>query len=187
MARTPQEAERFRERERLILDTTRRIAEDEGWAAVTVRRLADEIGFSQPILYRHFPGGRDEIVERLVVTGYTELATRMASPDDDLRHLITAYLDYARTNPALYEAMASARTSFAFASGDTPEVLVSGFAVVERAAGGRDAHDRTVRAELLWSLLHGVSGLSAGGRLDDALGADRERLIATLFATPVDG
>ncbi|MRG61710.1 TetR family transcriptional regulator [Agromyces sp. CFH 90414] len=184
MARNAQEIDRRRDRERRIVDTTRRIAEEEGWAAVTVRRLADEMGFSQPILYRLFPGGRDEIVGRLVLEGYADLTARMTSPDDDLRHLIAGYLEFARSNPAIYEAMASFRTDFAFAAGDTPESLVEGFAVLQRAVGGRDATERTVRAELLWSLLHGVGLLSSNGRLDDALDDARENTIADLFATP---
>ena len=41
MARTAQEAERFRDRELRIVATAREIAEQDGWPAVTVRRLSD--------------------------------------------------------------------------------------------------------------------------------------------------
>ena len=44
-----------------IVAAAREIAEVEGWPAVTVRRLADTIGFSQPVLYGHVPDGRDGI------------------------------------------------------------------------------------------------------------------------------
>lgn len=186
MARSAQDAVRFREREALIVERARRIAETEGWPAVTVRRLAEAIGFSQPILYRHFPGGRDEIVDRIVIDGYTELAIAIGSPEAEreqlLAHVIAGYLAFAAQHPAVYEAMSSARTGFDFAAAETPAVLRDGFAIVARAAGGRDDAERTVRAELLWSLLHGVSGLSAGGRLDPSLDGERERAIAALFA-----
>ena len=42
------------ERERRIVDAARNIAASEGWDAVTIRRLSDEIGYSQPVLYTHY-------------------------------------------------------------------------------------------------------------------------------------
>jgi AcrR family transcriptional regulator len=185
MARTAQEQERFRDREMRIVETAREIAEQDGWPAVTVRRLSDAIGVSQPILYRHFPGGRDEIVARVVVQGYADLADVMRSPGTDdravLPTLITGYLHFARTHPAVYEAMSTARTSVAFASSDTPAILREGFAMLEQAVGGADERDRAVRAELLWSLLHGASQFAAHDRLDPALDDAREAAIARLF------
>ncbi|GAA5204174.1 TetR/AcrR family transcriptional regulator [Microbacterium jejuense] len=187
MVRTAQEAERFRDRELRIVTTAREIAEADGWPAVTVRRLSDAIGVSQPILYRHFPGGRDEIVARVVVQGYADLADVMRSPgpDDDpgpaLTRVISAYLRFARAHPAAYEAMSTAHTSVAFASSDTPATLREGFAMLERAVGGEDERDRAVRAELLWSLLHGASQFAAHDRLDPALDDVREDAIAKLF------
>ncbi|WP_348789286.1 TetR/AcrR family transcriptional regulator [Leifsonia sp. NPDC080035] len=184
MPRSAQDSERFVEREARIIRTTREIAEREGWPAVTVRRLAEEIGVSQPILYRHFPGGRDDIVGRVVMAGYAELATAMEVGGDGpgaLPALIAAYLDFARAHPSTYEAMASARSGIAFASDDTPEVLRRGFELLTRAVGGVDARDRAVRAELLWSTLHGISQLAAHGRLDADLDGEREEAVASLF------
>lgn len=184
MPRSPQAAERVRERESRIVRSAREIAEGEGWAAVTVRRLADAVGVSQPILYRHFPGGRDDIVARVVVDGYAELAAAMDVPGEGertLAALIGAYLDFARTHPAVYEAMASARSSVVFASDETPAVLRRGFQLLENAVGGADARERALRAELLWSTLHGVSQLDAHGRLDAALDEGRSAAIVALF------
>lgn len=186
MARSAQEAERFREREVRIVATAREIAEREGWAAVTVRRLSDAVGVSQPILYRHFTGGRDEIVARVVIQGYADLADAMRSPGtegaaDALPRVIASYLAFARAHPSVYEAMSTARTSVVFAASDTPAVLREGFGMLEQAVGGVDARDRTVRAELLWSLLHGASQLAAHDRLDPRLDAVREGAIAELF------
>jgi AcrR family transcriptional regulator len=38
-------------RHRLIVSAARELAETEGWDAVTTRRLADRIEYSQPVLY----------------------------------------------------------------------------------------------------------------------------------------
>jgi AcrR family transcriptional regulator len=46
-------------RRQLITATARTLAEQEGWDAVTTRRLSTEIEYSQPVLYKHFSGMED--------------------------------------------------------------------------------------------------------------------------------
>src|SRR6201999_853225 len=64
------------EREHRIVAAARGIAEREGWAAVTIRRLADEIEYSQPVLYSHF-ANRDAIVAAVAVEGFEEIAAAL--------------------------------------------------------------------------------------------------------------
>ncbi|MFI0710841.1 TetR/AcrR family transcriptional regulator [Streptomyces inhibens] len=73
-----------RERERaqrhqLIVQAARELAETEGWGAVTTRRLAERIEYSQPVLYSHF-AGKGAIVNAVALEGFAELAaaTRLA-------------------------------------------------------------------------------------------------------------
>jgi len=176
------------ERSRAIVDAARRVAETEGWSAVTVRRLAAEIGFSQPILYRSFPGGRDEIVERVMIEGFAAMADELADPvgeGDRLAHVVHTYLAFAQTHPALYEAMFEARTRIVFATVQTPEPLRAAFGAFLRAvsAAGMAEQEAVVRAELLWSTLHGVARLAASERLDPALEQARLGAIIALFVS----
>ncbi|MBM9507939.1 TetR/AcrR family transcriptional regulator [Actinacidiphila acididurans] len=69
------ERERAR-RHRLIVATARELAESQGWDAVTTRRLAERIEYSQPVLYSHFRGKR-EIVGAVALEGFAELAAAM--------------------------------------------------------------------------------------------------------------
>ena len=55
-----------------IIRTARRIAELEGWSSVTVRRLADEISYSQPVLYAHFEN-REGILAAVAIEGFQEI------------------------------------------------------------------------------------------------------------------
>src|ERR1700739_3092806 len=55
-----------------IINAARRIAELEGWSNVTVRRLSDEISYSQPVLYAHF-GSRAGILAAVAIEGFEEL------------------------------------------------------------------------------------------------------------------
>ncbi|MEV4046390.1 helix-turn-helix domain-containing protein, partial [Streptomyces sp. NPDC049744] len=68
---TRRERERA-ERERLIVTAARDLAEAEGWDAVTTRRLAAEIEYSQPVLYSHFKG-KGAIMAAVAVRGCEEL------------------------------------------------------------------------------------------------------------------
>jgi AcrR family transcriptional regulator len=141
-----------------IVDTAREIAEAEGWPAVTVRRLADTIGFSQPVLYGHFPDGRDGIVRAVALAGFARLAEFLTAAGD-LSGICAAYLEFARARPATYEAMFSMPTDLEFARPTTPEPLRAGFGPLLAAMG-----DET-RAEILWCALHGLADLSRHGRL----------------------
>ena len=64
------------EREHRIVAAARLIAEREGWDAVTIRRLADEIEYSQPVLYSHFEN-RDAIVAAVAVEGFKEITAAL--------------------------------------------------------------------------------------------------------------
>ena len=76
-------AQRRRDRERTaaresILSAARDLARREGWDAVTMRRLADEIEYSANFAYRYFTG-RDDILLALVRDGFTRLRDAMAA------------------------------------------------------------------------------------------------------------
>src|SRR3569833_4545352 len=72
---TRRERERA-EREQLIVTAARELAESEGWDAVTTRRLAAEIEYSQPVLYSHFKG-KDAIMAAVAVEGFAALAAEL--------------------------------------------------------------------------------------------------------------
>src|SRR5450631_681002 len=115
--RERQRAERYE----LILAAARELAEAEGWDAVTTRRLADLIDYSQPVLYSHFKGKAD-IMAAVAIRGFEDLAARlkMAKANvegrpDILRNVCAAYLDFARSRPVIYEAMFVLPTGLKFA------------------------------------------------------------------------
>jgi AcrR family transcriptional regulator len=176
-------------RRRLIVSTARRLAEAEGWDAVTTRRLSTEIEYSQPVLYKHF-SGMDEIAECVAVDGFGDLADALSTarmsvndPEKALRRIAHAYIDFARDNPALYDAMFTRASTLKFAAPDTPPQLSAAFdelrAAVIAIGDDRDADTST---EVLWSALHGLTTLARSDRLRDGLDADRIDLLAAQFA-----
>lgn len=108
------------ERHRLIIETARELAETEGWDAVTVRRLADRIEYSQPVLYSHF-ADKNAIVTAVAEDGIGELAAAMgraraacSTPSTALAAVAGAYSDFAAEKPALYDAMFAMTTDLKF-------------------------------------------------------------------------
>lgn len=160
-------------RERLIVATARELAEQQGWDAVTTRRLAERIEYSQPVLYSHFRGKR-EIIGAVALEGATEMAAalRAATSDADghrarVAALARAYLEFAERNPAVYDALFQLDGGLAFAHEDTPEPLKDAFAALLETLGevaGEGVHPGLF-TELFWSALHGLATLTRAGRL----------------------
>ena len=161
------------ERERLIVATARELAEQQGWDAVTTRRLAERIDYSQPVLYSHFRGKR-EIIGAVALEGAAELAAALRSaaaaadgPRARVTALARAYLDFAARNPAVYDAMFQLDGGLPFAQADTPEPLKDAFAALleslDEVAG--DGVHPGLFTELFWAAVHGLATLTRAGRL----------------------
>ena len=75
------------EREQRIVASARSIAEAEGWAAVTIRRLAEEVEYSQPVLYSHFEN-RDAIVAAVAVEAFNLVISDVNMPGMDGHQLL---------------------------------------------------------------------------------------------------
>src|SRR6202012_2275760 len=109
MAESGARARRGAERRQQILDAARAMAEADGWTAVTSRRLADAIGYTQPVLYGHFPGGKSEIMRTVALAGFAELAaaTRAAMGGKTGRQAVAAVaegdLGFAAAPPSVYQ------------------------------------------------------------------------------------
>ncbi len=176
MSRQERKVRERADREARIVDCAADIAEREGWSAVTTRRLADEIDYSPPVLYGHFPDGRAGIVNAVAVRGFGRLADQLAtaSPDSGpgrLRVTIERYLDFAAQSSATYAAMFSMEISAEFAHDSTPPELQRAFAAIADVVG--DGPARGPRAEVLWSALHGLATLTRDGRLPTEAREDR--------------
>jgi len=138
----------------------RELAESDGWAAVTMRRLSGELGFTQPVLYSAF-AGRQALIDAVALSGFRDLAAALEAVDPSPMPRMSAYLDFAAAHPRIYEAMFSMPTTLPFAADDTPEPLHHAFAGIRNAFPDADG----TRAEVAWSTLHGLATLQAGGRL----------------------
>ncbi|SEE98282.1 TetR/AcrR family transcriptional regulator [Streptomyces sp. Ag109_O5-10] len=172
-------------RERLIVATARELAEQQGWDAVTTRRLAERIEYSQPVLYSHFRGKR-EIIGAVALEGAAEMAAAVRaaasaanSPRERVAALARAYLDFAERNPAVYDALFQLDGGLPYAQEDTPEPLKDAFAALMESLGevAGDGVHPGLFTEVFWAALHGLATLTRAGRLPRG---DAERRVELL-------
>jgi len=183
------ETRKFRDlqtRRAQILRAARRIAEIEGWSKVTIRRLSDEIAYSQPVLYAHF-GSRDGILVAVAVEGFHEIGLALKKARDEAKvgqeiaSVANAYLEFAASSPALYEVMFSLDLSVPFDDPDTPAEMSFAFSQLFelfREQGGK----AETQAELLWASLHGIAELSRTKRFPPGRQEERVKLLVQLVS-----
>jgi AcrR family transcriptional regulator len=92
-----------------ILETTQRIISEEGIDAVSIRRVADDMGYTSAILYHYFEN-KGQLLSCAVYEGYKKILASVEppesglSPADDLRASFKNFVDSAMRVPNEYKA-----------------------------------------------------------------------------------
>jgi AcrR family transcriptional regulator len=173
-----------------IISAARRVAELEGWSNVTVRRLSDEISYSQPVLYAHF-GNRQGILTAVAIEGFREMALALekarkrAKRGSTVESVAAAYLEFAASSPALYEVMFSLSLSVPFGDATTPPELRFAFSQLVELFQGQGKKSEVI-TELFWASLHGIAELTRTRRFPRSRQKERVRALVKLFTSPTD-
>src|ERR1700726_3122011 len=171
-----------------IISAARRIAELEGWSNVTVRRLADQLSYSQPPLYAHF-GSREGILAAVAIEGFQEMglalkkARKRVKRGNTVESVAAAYLEFAASSPALYEVMFSLSLSVPFDDAATPPELRFAFSQLLELFQGQSSKSE-ILSELFWASLHGIAELSRTKRFPPRRQKERVRTLVELFTFP---
>jgi AcrR family transcriptional regulator len=101
-------AEPLSPRARQIVAAARALLEQEGPAALTMRRLADRLGIRAPSLYKHLPD-KAAVEAAIIATGFEDAAAAFEQAVDGatepLASLAGAYRTFALAHPHLYRLM----------------------------------------------------------------------------------
>lgn len=159
-----------------ILDGARQIAQEDGWSALTIRKVADYIEYSPSIVYEYF-ASKDDILHALLRDGFRELALRMErarqSTDDPMQQAVRiseAYWQFAYDHPDLYQLMhglAGVPTDSAIRAEAIQAVCAIAESTLLGWAEANDVHlsDPLASTEIVWSLLHGWVSLTVIDRV----------------------
>ena len=151
-----------------VLAAARSIGIRMGWTAVTIRAVAQQLGYTSPLLYEHFRD-KQEILTELAIESQIALAGEMSGslrpdPEDAILMMVEQYWSFMLKNQQLYRLMngmdgvlidrdkvtAVARRSFRPAMAAVQAWLTN---VCGCQSGGRRLF------EDLWSVLHGMAAL----------------------------
>jgi len=146
-------------RRQQIVAAARKILEEHGEDALTMRRLADALGIRAPSLYKHFPD-KAAVEVALMQLGLQEAGEAMGPAlraHDQLAALATAYRRFALAHPHLYRLM----TTRPLPRERLAPGVEAGAAAPLMAAVGGDLD----RARAVWGMAHGLVLLELDGRL----------------------
>jgi AcrR family transcriptional regulator len=166
-----------------ILQTARDIAATDGWSCATVRKVAERIGYTAPIIYEHF-GSKDEMLNQILKEGYITLAevistaTQSASNSEDrIRAIIIAYWDFVHTNREIYQLMYGMEGARA-TSNEAREYAAPIVKIVTKELIRYNPEQITPENVIevmvaAWSMIHGMIALELSGYTTRYVESDR--------------
>ncbi|HEX3471548.1 MAG TPA: TetR/AcrR family transcriptional regulator [Silvibacterium sp.] len=153
-----------------------RILEMEGPQAVTIRRVAKEVGITPMAIYHHFPS-REAMLGHVVDTEFERLvdffgrSSRARSFEAQMIHIMDGYIDYALAHPRIFDYVFSSTRPGArrfprdFRARRSPTLnLVADTLASWMKLGKLKRDDVWEVAMELWAQAHGYLMLYHGGR-----------------------
>lgn len=144
---------------------------EQGYEGLSLRRLAEQIGYTAPTIYLYF-ANKDALLFALLDEGYNQLGAHLAEaaaahaePLARLEAIGRAYIAFGRAHPQHYQLMFMRRADFLQArlaarpgAGD-PFAVLQGAVAQAIAAGALPPGDMLSYNLALWSAVHGLVGL----------------------------
>ncbi|WP_020605354.1 TetR/AcrR family transcriptional regulator [Spirosoma spitsbergense] len=94
-----------------ILKTAKSIARQEGWQAVSIRKIADAIEYSAPVVYEYFDS-KDVLLDEIRSEGfrylyqeYDRIVNLYRDPEKRLYEISLVQWEFARQQPEIYQVM----------------------------------------------------------------------------------
>lgn len=171
---------------RRILDTARHLLVQEGYQALSMRKIADAIGYSATSIYLYFDS-KDALLHALIHEGMMWLRDQLReaaaqhpeSPARRLQALCRCFVEFGLENPEYYEIMfqlrpermaryppekyREARQNLDFFARALEQGVDDGIFEVD---------DVQVLASTVWASLHGAISLLLAGRIDARIDPD---------------
>ncbi len=160
-----------------ILTAAREIAQQEGWQAVTIRKVAERIEYSPPTIYEYF-ASKEAILTELLREGFhlllLELQAAIAQGDPETRvmRLIDGYWNFAWQHPELYQVM-HGLDGVDFECFNSPieaeQVFMIARDTLEAWAQAVHANipDLDNCVEIMWGMAHGLVSLTMANHIID--------------------
>jgi AcrR family transcriptional regulator len=150
-----------------ILSTAWQIVKDDGWEAVSIRKIADAIEYSVPVIYDHFQNKEAILWEfakegfRMLLRNIQQAKEKTDNPEEQLRAIADAYWNFARKNKEYYQLMfgmgmagCEIEKCFPERVGFRSSVMEAITAIISK--GTNPNANPCLKYYTFWSILHGL-------------------------------
>jgi AcrR family transcriptional regulator len=155
----------------MILDTAWKMVVTEGWPSFSIRKIADAIEYSVPVIYSHFEN-KDAILLEFNRKGFELLTEALAAakagepdPANQIRKMGRAYWDFAFQNKEYYQLMFGLGIPTCEAVSKIPalasfsEVILNSI-VAMVGSDKKPNFDPWLKYQSFWSMLHGLVSIN---------------------------
>jgi AcrR family transcriptional regulator len=152
-----------------ILEATEQIVLLEGWQSVSIRKIAEAIGYSLPVVYNHFDS-KDAIQEEFVKHGFNLLAATMletkrkySDAQTQLTQMALSYFEFAFKNAAYYKMMFGLGIPSCQKAQEIAEIGNFSSIVIDTISSlmiTMDDQRKFLKFHTFWSILHGLTSIS---------------------------
>ncbi|AYD48082.1 TetR/AcrR family transcriptional regulator [Arachidicoccus soli] len=150
-----------------ILEVAWKIVKEDGWQALSMRKIADAIEYSAPVIYGHFEN-KEAILYDLSIEAFGQLqkllgiaAKKYNTPQEQLKAYADTYWNFAFKNKEYYQLMYGLGIPCCGAGKMKPEVntfrdFVS--EAIEKIMHQKhsDTNELCFKTYAFWSVLHGL-------------------------------
>lgn len=150
-----------------ILATAWQIVREEGWQALSIRKIADAIEYSVPVIYDHFENKEAILIEfakdgyRILTKKFEQVRLKIPDPADQIRAIADTYWNFAFRNKEYYQVMFGLGICCNEQEKCIPEVVkfrehleAPIVNMIERSK--RTETSACLKGHTLWSILHGL-------------------------------
>jgi AcrR family transcriptional regulator len=158
-----------------ILDSAWDLVVTEGWQSLTIRKIADAIEYSVPVIYSHFEN-KDAILLEFNRKGFKSLVEKMIEakagqpgPREEIVAMGHAYWSFAFMNREYYQLMFGLGIPTCEAVRKIPEMAAFNEAITGSIKALTPAHRRLdvdpfLKFQSYWSMLHGLVSINMLGK-----------------------
>lgn len=169
---------RLREKEQVraaILTTAWQMVKEDGWQSLSIRKIADAIEYSVPVIYDHFEN-KEAILIAFGQQGFALLSQKIRQakeahkdPVKQLKAMANAYWDFAQKNKEYYRLMYGVGMACCGKAGKcVTDKTRFDYLIMESitAVMSKSTHTDTnpcLKYHTFWSILHGLVSIKITG------------------------
>jgi AcrR family transcriptional regulator len=154
-----------------ILEASIDIVKEEGWQALSMRKIADKIEYTAPIIYEYF-ANKDAILNELTRQGFVKLAVQMEEaknkyqdPAEQLEAMWLAYWNFAFAEKQLYQVMYGVEVNCCALQHACPDIQTPTNMLWDKIAEIIPEEKRTddyidTKYYTFWSVVHGLISIN---------------------------